>query len=131
MGHGNHLIRVLAADDSPVALTSVCRYLEFERHFDIVGTAADGIELLRETALHRPDLVLTDLCMPFLTGLAATKVLRAAYPNMRIIVFSELDMAPLAEECLRSGADAFVVKSEMPEKLMEEVRRLFPSISTP
>lgn len=127
----NRVIRVLVADDSTAALSSVCRYLEFEQHFDVVATATDGIELLREAAVHRPDLVLTDLSMPFLTGLAATKVLRKAYPDMRIIIFTELDLVPLRDECLRSGADGFIEKSHMPEKLMEEVRRLFPSISTP
>ena len=131
MGLSEQTIRVLVADDFPAALSSVCRYLQFERHFEIVATATDGIKLLREAAVHRPDLVLTDLSMPFLTGLAATKVLRKAYPDMRIIIFTELDLIPLRDECLRSGADGFVEKSRMPEKLMEEVRRLFPGLFTP
>jgi DNA-binding NarL/FixJ family response regulator len=48
---------------------------------------------------------------------------------MRILIFSELSGLSLREECMRSGADGFVEKSQMPEKLMQEVRRLFPQHS--
>jgi DNA-binding NarL/FixJ family response regulator len=126
MAPGNRRIRILVADDSRKALLSVCKYLEFEGNFEIVATATDGQQLLRKTQIHRPDLVLTDLSIPRINGLQAAILLRKTFPKLRIIIFTELTGLSLREECLRSGADGFVEKSQMPEKLMEEVRRLFP-----
>jgi DNA-binding NarL/FixJ family response regulator len=119
-------IRILVADDSPTALLSVCKYLEFEGEFEVVATAKDGLDLLLKCKGFRPDLVLTDLSMPRISGLEATKQLRAVFPEMRILIFTEMTGSSLREECLKSGADGFVEKSQMPEKLMAEVRRLFP-----
>ena len=125
MGPGNRRIRVLVADDSRTALLSVCRYLEFEGKFEVLGTAADGLDLLQKAKSLRPDLVLTDLSMPRISGLEATMELRKSFPELRILIFTELNGISLRDECLRCGADGFVEKSQMPEKLMEEVQRLF------
>ncbi|HUC55738.1 MAG TPA: response regulator transcription factor [Candidatus Cybelea sp.] len=122
-------IRVLVADDSPAALRSVCKYLKFETDFEIAGTARDGQHLLQQAEHLHPDLVLVDLSMPKMNGLEAVTELRKAYPGMRVLIFSQLSGLSLREECLRSGADGFVEKSLMPEKLMEEVRKLFPEES--
>jgi two-component system nitrate/nitrite response regulator NarL len=126
MGPGNRRIRVLVADDSPTALLSVCRYLDFEGKFEVLGTAADGLDLLQKAKSLRPDLVLTDLSMPRISGLEATMELRKSFPELRILIFTELNGISLRDECLRCGAHGFVEKSQMPEKLMEEVHRLFP-----
>jgi DNA-binding NarL/FixJ family response regulator len=127
MRSGSRKIRVLVADDSPTALRSVCRYLEFEGQFEIVGTAVDGLQVIQQVERLRPELVLTDLSMPRMTGLEAAKELRKSFPELRILIFTQLRGLSLREECLRCGADGFVEKSQMPEKLMEEIRRLFPT----
>jgi DNA-binding NarL/FixJ family response regulator len=121
----NRLIRVLVADDSPTALRSVCKYLEFEGLFEVVGTAVDGLDLLRKTKEVRPDLVLTDLSMPRAGGLEATVELRKLFPELRIIVVTEMTGNSLQEKCLQCGANGFVEKSQMPERLMDEIFRLF------
>jgi len=121
-------IRVVVADDSKTALLSVCRYLEFEGQVEIVGTARDGLRVVEQSERLRPELVLTDLSMPHRTGLEAATQLRKSFPELRILIFSDLRGPALREECLRCGADGFVEKSQMPERLMEEVRRLFPRI---
>jgi DNA-binding NarL/FixJ family response regulator len=129
MEPSNRRIRVLVADDSPTALRSVCRYLEYAGEFEIVGTARAGQHVLQQAERLRPDLVLADLSMPQMNGFEATMELRRSFPKMHVLIFSELSGLSLREECLRSGADGFVEKSQMPEKLMEEVRKLFPKNS--
>ena len=119
-------IRVLVADDSPTALRAVSAYLRCEGRLEIVGTAMDGVQLLREAKRLLPDLVLVDLSMPRISGFEATAQLRKSLPELRIIIATELSGLSLRDECLRWGADAFVYKSELAEKLMEEVRKLFP-----
>lgn len=122
-------IRVVVADDSATALACICRYLEFEGLFEIVGTASDGLRLVQKAGRLRPDLVLTDLSMPLLNGLEATSELRRLFPELRIVVITQLNGLSLREECVKRGADALVEKSQMPEKLMEEVAKLFPKDS--
>ncbi len=117
---------MVVADDSRTALRAVCAYLDFEGQFEIVGTASDGLSLVHQAERLCPDLVLTDLSMPQMTGLEAATQLRKSFPELRILIFTELNGASLRERCLRSCADSFVEKSQMPERLMEEVRRLFP-----
>lgn len=119
-------IRVLVADDSATALACICRYLVFEGVFEIVATASDGLQLVQKTARLRPELVLADLSMPRLNGLEAATELRRLFPQLRIIIITQLSGLSLREECVRCGANGFVEKSQLPEKLMEEVRRLFP-----
>jgi DNA-binding NarL/FixJ family response regulator len=119
-------IRVVVADDSRTALLSICGYLEFTGLFEIVGTANDGLQAIQQTECFRPELVLADLCMPHMTGLEAASQLRKSFPELRILIFTELRAHALREECLRCGVDGFVEKSQMPERLMEEICRLFP-----
>ena len=124
--HATKKIRVLIADDSPTALRSICDYLEFAGTFEIVGTASDGQNAVQLTALYKPDLALLDLSMPRVNGLEAVEQIRLASPDVRVIIFSELNGLSLAEECLRRGAHSFVPKSLMPEGLLMEIQRLFP-----
>jgi DNA-binding NarL/FixJ family response regulator len=118
-------IRVLVADDSPTALRSVCDYLEFAGGFEIVGTASDGLNAIQLSAQRKPDLVLLDLSMPRVNGLEAAEQIRLSSPDLRVIIFSELNGLSLGDECRRRGADGFVPKRLLPEGLLSEVQRLF------
>jgi DNA-binding NarL/FixJ family response regulator len=118
-------IRVLIADDSPTALRSVCDYLEFAGGFEIVGTASDGLNAIQLASVHKPDLVLLDLSMPRVNGLEAAEQIRLSSPDLRVIIFSELNGLSLADECRRHGADTFVHKSNLPDRLLPEIARLF------
>jgi two-component system, NarL family, nitrate/nitrite response regulator NarL len=118
-------IRVLIADDSPTALRSVCDYLEFAGGFEIVGTASDGLNAVQLASVHKPDLVLLDLSMPRVNGLEAAERIRLSSPHPRVIIFSELNGLSLADECRRHGADCFVHKSNLPDRLLPEIDRLF------
>jgi DNA-binding NarL/FixJ family response regulator len=123
--HATKTIRVLIADDSPTALRSVCDYLEFAGGFEIVATASDGLNAIQLASVHKPDLVLLDLSMPRVNGLEASEQIRLSSPDLRVIIFSELNGLSLADECLRHGADSFVTKDHLPERLLLEIQRLF------
>lgn len=125
MGRSSRRIRVLVADDSRTALSAVCRYLELDERFEIVGTACDGVRLLHQVRRFSPDLVLADLSMPQMNGLEAVGELRKSFPELRVLIFSGLNGASIREECLRRGAHGFVSKSQMPESLLREISNLF------
>jgi DNA-binding NarL/FixJ family response regulator len=122
---GIKTIRVVVADDSPTALRSVCEYLEFAGRFEVVGTASDGLNAIQLASAHKPDLVLLDLSMPRVNGLEAAEQIRLSSPNLRVIIFSELNGLSIADECRRHGADSFLHKSHLPDRLLPEIERLF------
>ncbi|MGO9405303.1 MAG: response regulator transcription factor [Terriglobales bacterium] len=126
MNSASRRIRVLVADDSPVALRAVCEYLRFEGHFDIVGTANDGLSVIEQAEILRPDLAVLDLSMPRMSGLEAAERIRDLFPGMRLIVFSGLDDSVLEVECRERGVDGYVRKNRMPEELLDQVYELFP-----
>ena len=119
-------IRVLVADDSLVARESICSYLETLDGVAIVGAARNGFDLLEKAEALRPDLVLTDLCMPRMSGIECTLRLHGILPTVRIIVFTELDGPLTREACIDAGADGYLHKSQLPEDLVLEIQRLFP-----
>lgn len=127
MKPSNRRIRVVVADDSQTALASICHYLEFEGIFEVVGTARDGEQLVAEAQRLVPELVLSDLSMPRMSGLDAATELRRILPELRILIITQLSGLSLRDECVRCGADGLIEKSLMPEKLIEEVFRLFPT----
>jgi DNA-binding NarL/FixJ family response regulator len=129
MYESSRRIRVLVADDSHTALTSICGYLELDGQFEIIGTAFDGVHLVEQVESLRPDLVLADLSMPRMNGLEATIELRKSFSDLPILIFSGLNGLSIRDECLRNGANGFVEKSRMPERLIQEILKLFPSIS--
>ena len=131
MGRSERQIRVLVADDSRIVLQSICDFLVYDGRFDVVGTAHDGLALVEKAKTLQPDLVLLDLSMPKLNGLHAAREIRKQSPEIRILILSGSEGAPMEEECQRSGADGFVEKSQVPGKLMQEVLRLFPQIEEP
>lgn len=127
MRSNDRRIRVVVADDSRTALNAVCKQLELDGRFEIVGIATDGVRLLHQAHQYLPDLVLADLSMPRMNGLEAANELRKSFPALRVLIFSGLHGASIRDECLRHGADGFISKSQMPENLMQEVSNLFPN----
>ncbi|MGB7846492.1 MAG: response regulator transcription factor [Candidatus Acidiferrum sp.] len=118
-------IRVLVADDSPTALRSICDYLEFAGGFEIVATASDGLNAIQLVSVHKPDLVLLDLSMPRVNGLEAALQMRLSNPDLRLIIFSETEGLSMPDECRRYGADSFLPKSQLPERLLSEIQQVF------
>ena len=119
-------IRAIVADDSAVALAAICSYLENLGPITVVGTARTGYELLQKAEQLQPDLVITDLRMPSMSGLECTLHLRSLLPSTRVIVLTEVEGALARNACIEAGADACLHKSEVPAELTAALRRLFP-----
>ena len=122
-------IRVVVVDDSPKDLNALCSFLRKQNGIDIAGTANNGVELMSIAEALRPDLVITALHMPRLSGIECTLRLRELMPQTRFIVFTDLN-APFTEsECAEPGADFYLYKEHMPERVMTAIRRLFPALA--
>ena len=112
--------RVVLAEDH-ARITEQLREL-LEPEFDVVATVADGLALLRVVDHVHPDVVVTDIVMPGLDGIAATAALLARRPDTRVVLVTVHDDPELAERGYAAGALAFVSKNRAGDDLVPAVR---------
>jgi DNA-binding NarL/FixJ family response regulator len=112
--------RVVLADDHPAVAHQLHDLLEPE--FEVVATVGDGNALVVAAAAHRPNVIVTDLAMPGLDGIAATRLIRADDPNTRIVVVTVHQDARLVACGLAAGALGFVAKVDAGDDLVRAVR---------
>jgi DNA-binding NarL/FixJ family response regulator len=118
------VIRVLLADDQAVVRRGLRTILEAESDMEVVGEAGDGVEAV--ALAHRRDagLVLMDVRMPRMDGIAATRLLAhpATGPPIDVLVVTTFDLDEVVFEALRAGAAGFLLKSAEPDVLIDAVR---------
>jgi DNA-binding NarL/FixJ family response regulator len=116
-------IRVLIADDDPLVRVGLSLVLGAAPEVEIVGEAADGSEAVEMVRGLRPDVVLMDVRMPRMDGLAATEELRRDGPEPAIIVLTTFDTDENLLGALRLGANGFLLKDIAPTEILNAVRR--------
>ena len=115
-------IRVLTVDDQPLIRMGFRMVLESEDDLVVVGEASDGAEAIDLSTRLRPDVVLMDVRMPGLDGIAATERILAAQPEIRILVLTTFDLDEYAFGALRAGASGFLLKDTHPQELVAAIR---------
>jgi DNA-binding NarL/FixJ family response regulator len=115
-------IRILLVDDQAMFREGLRTLLATQPDFEVVGEAANGEEALRLCSSERPEIVLMDLRMPILDGVAATRRIHAAHPDTRVIVLTTFDDDEDIFEGLRAGAVGYLLKDAGSPKLFEAVR---------
>ena len=111
------VIRVLIADDHPMVAEGIEAILDTYDDLEIVGTAPDGRAAVEAAERLRPDVVLMDLNMPGITGLAATELILERCPGMRILILSMHDSAEYISTALSHGAKGYVLKDVPTEEI--------------
>ena len=116
------MIRILLIDDQMLFREGLRTILSIWDDLEVVGEATNGQEGIEQVAALSPDVVLMDLRMPVLDGVAATKVISAEYPNSRVIVLTTFDEDEYVFDGLRAGAVGYLLKDVSSEKLVEAIR---------
>jgi len=114
--------RVLLADDHPMMLDGLRKLLEPD--FEVVGAVMDGRELLKAAARLRPDLVIADISMPLVDGLEATRRLKKAVPDARVLILSIHADPSWVREAFEAGACGYLTKISAPEEIGTAVREV-------
>ncbi|GHB29158.1 MULTISPECIES: response regulator [Streptomyces phaeochromogenes group] len=118
------MIRVLLADDQSLVRAGFKALLDAQPDIEVAGEAADGEEALRAVRELRPDVVLMDIRMPLLDGLAATRRITDddGLNDVKVVMLTTFELDEYVFEAIRSGASGFLVKDTEPEELLRAVR---------
>ncbi|WP_419997597.1 response regulator [Streptomyces boninensis] len=118
------MIRVLLAEDQAMVREALAALLSLEGDLEVVAQVDRGDEVLAAAREARPDVVLLDIEMPGRTGLEAAAELRAALPDLKVVILTTFGRPGYLRRAMESGADAFLVKDAPAAQLADAVRRV-------
>jgi len=117
-------IRLVLVDDHVVLRRGLRMLLETEPDLEVVAEADNGLAAVEQTLQHHPDVVLMDLVMPELDGIAATQRLRAECPQIRVVILSSIDEESGVVPAVRAGASGYLCKNAPVEILVRTIRNV-------
>jgi two-component system, NarL family, response regulator DesR len=121
---GRKTIRVVIAEDQGMVLGALAALLEIEGDISVVGRARNGKEALETVLLHKPDVFITDIEMPEMTGLDVAAELRRQRSTVRVIILTTFARAGYLRRALEAGALGYLLKDMRAEELADAVRRV-------
>ena len=129
-------IRILIAEDQPLIRRAFASMLALEPDFEIVAQAADGIEAVQAARRYLPDVVLLDIQMPRLNGIAATRQIVRDCPDAQVIILTTYDTDDLIFDSICAGAQAYLLKDAEESEILDTIRavscgqsRLAPNVA--
>jgi DNA-binding NarL/FixJ family response regulator len=117
-------VRILIAEDQALVRRGTAVLLSMEADMELVGQACDGVEAVEMAAKLRPDVVLMDLHMPRLSGVAATREITRTLPATQVLVLTTLNDDETVFEAVRAGAHGYLLKDVSEQELLETIRAL-------
>lgn len=130
-------LRILLGDDHAVLRAGLKVLLNAEEDLEVIGEAADGLEVLEKSAQLRPDLVLLDLTMPRMNGVECIRNLLKAQPDLKILVLTMHDDEEYLKAVIQAGAQGYVLKKAADVELLSAIRTvsrgemfIYPSMAT-
>jgi DNA-binding NarL/FixJ family response regulator len=115
-------IRVVLADDEHLLRVGFRMILDAHEDFEVVAEAADGRQAIAAARAHRPDVVVMDVRMPDVDGIAATEAITAEHSEVRVLILTTFDLDEYAFAGLRAGASGFLLKNAPPDELVAAIR---------
>jgi DNA-binding NarL/FixJ family response regulator len=115
-------IKLLIAEDQKLIRDALTTLLASEAGIEIVAAAADGEQAIQYTRAHKPDVVLMDIQMPRLNGIAATRRILEEFPATKVIVLTTFDQDDMVFDAISAGAQSYLLKDTEPAAIAEAIR---------
>jgi two-component system, NarL family, nitrate/nitrite response regulator NarL len=115
-------IRLLLVDDHPIVLEGIKLHLAAQSEFDVAGEASNGLDAIRQAGLLQPDVILLDISMPQINGIAAMSHIRQIAPRAKILVLTMHDNREYITQMARLGARGYVLKDTSPAELTKAIK---------
>lgn len=119
------MIRLAIAEDHQALIDGIELLLKYEEDISIIGTANNGEELLDIVKLKEPHVVLTDIRMPKMDGIAATKAIKQQFPHIKIIAFTMFDQSDAVQQMLAAGASGYLLKNSALTEVLEAIHTVY------
>lgn len=116
------MINVALTDDQKIIREGVKMILSLDAEINVVLEAADGRELLNKMQHLQPDVVLLDVRMPHLDGVETTRLIKENYPEVRVIILTTFNQDEYIFQCLKNGADGYVLKDSSAEDIIRAIK---------
>jgi len=115
-------IRILIADDHAVVREGLRALIDTEPQMELVGEAADGVEVVQKSAAVNPDVILLDLVMPRKGGIEAIREIKEENPRARILVLTSFAEDEKVFPAIKAGAQGYLLKDSSPRELLQAIR---------
>ena len=115
-------IKILLVDDHAVVRSGLSKFLMVNKDLKLVGEASDGAEAVQMVSLHKPDVVLMDLMMPGVDGIAATRLILKSFPKVKIIALTSFAEQNMVQGALQAGAIGYLQKNVTARELGNAIR---------
>jgi two-component system response regulator NreC len=116
------MIRIVIAEDHQSLIDGIKLLLENQDWIEIVGQANDGYELVKQVFITKPDIVLTDIRMPKIDGISATKQIKEISPDCKVIAFSMFEQEEVIFQMKEAGASGYLMKNASLQTLLEAIK---------
>jgi NarL family two-component system response regulator LiaR len=123
-------IQVMLVDDHNVVRSGLATFLKAYEDLELVGEAKNGLEALNLCHQKKPDVILMDLMMPVMDGIAATRAILADYPDIKIIAMTSFEEEELVQGVLAAGAISYLIKNVTSDELAKAIRDAVSGRST-
>lgn len=117
----NETIRILIADDHALVRKGLITLITSESGFEVVGEAADGIEVVQKARSLKPDVILLDMIMPRQNGLEAIEQIKCENPEARILVITSFGEDQMLFPAIKAGALGYLLKDSSPQQLLQAI----------
>lgn len=114
-------IRILLADDHEILLDSLTDSINFSEFLEVICTAKNGLEVLEKLSIYDVDVLVCDMQMPQMDGIATVLQVRQCYPHLKILMLSMLEEAHLIEQAIQAGALGYVLKKAKKAELEKAI----------
>ena len=125
---GRAPVRILLADDHEIYLDGLQAMLQKQADMEVIATAANGQTCIELAERLQPDIILTDIIMPVMDGIAATRELTKSHPEINIIALSMFDQDNLIIDMLEAGARGYLIKNANKSEILDAIHSVYNNI---